>query len=38
MCDPVTLSYAASGISSLGGTTLLQGTALGTGLATLLEL
>ena len=32
MCDPVTLSYAASGISSLGGTTLLQGTALGTGL------
>ena len=32
MCDPFTLTSVASGISTLGGTTLLQGTALGTGL------
>ena len=32
MCDPITMSAASAGMSYLGGTTLLQGTALGTGL------
>lgn len=32
MCDPITMSAASAGMSYLGGTTMLSGTALGTGL------